>query len=114
MYVMGGKDNRQRILKSVHRFDPVANSWSVFAPLSVARWNFGAFVHGGRIYAVGGLNQRNEEITSMESYCAGSNRWSTVNDGELSYARNAFSVQILRLKVNTFDVLMAKAERAGK
>jgi N-acetylneuraminic acid mutarotase len=81
IYVMGGEGGRQGNLNSVYRFNPVANSWSVVAPLSVARAEFGAFVLGGCIYAVGGR--------SMESYCARSNRWSKVSNGELSYARNA-------------------------
>jgi kelch-like protein 1/4/5 len=106
IYVMGGEGNRQGILNSVFRFNPVANSWSVVTPLSVARAEFGTFVLGGRIYAVGG--------PSMESYYVGSNRWSKVSNGELSYARNALSAQTVRLNVNVLDMFMAKAEQARR
>jgi hypothetical protein len=112
IYVLGGVDSDGIIIGSVHRFDPVANLWSAVAPMSVARMVFRSFVLGGSIYAVGGLDGE-DRFSSMERYSVASNSWSEVDGGELGTARNCFGAVAVRLEVDLFDGLIAKAKNEG-
>jgi N-acetylneuraminic acid mutarotase len=113
IYVMGG-DNDVDVdsVNSVHRFDPVANLWSALAPMSVARRALGSFVLGGNIYAVGGYGG-GKWLSSMERYSVASDSLSEVLGGELSTAREYFGALVVRLEVDLFDSLIAKAMREG-
>jgi hypothetical protein len=49
----------------------------------------------------------------MERYCVTSDSWSEVSGGELSEGRNMFGASyVMRVEVDLFDSLMAKAKRA--
>jgi N-acetylneuraminic acid mutarotase len=109
IYVIGGTDEDDKSCTSVHRFDPLANLWSTVAPMSVARTVLGSFVMGGSIYAVGGYGIGNS-LSSMERDSVVSNSWSEVLGGELSTARYCFGVHVVRLEMNLFDSLIAKAK----
>jgi hypothetical protein len=109
IYVMGGKDFDDRVLRSVHRFDPVANLWSTVPPMSVARSGLRVFVLGGSMHVVGGYNGENR-LASMERYCVASDRWSGVRGGELGRARSALGAAVMRLEVELFDSLLSKAK----
>jgi hypothetical protein len=108
---MGGDGNDECTVGSVHRFNPVAKSWSAVAPMSVARSEFGAFVLGGSIYAVGSLDGE-QMMTSMERYCVASDTWSDVSGGKLCQSRYALCANVKRLEVDLFDSLIAKAKQA--
>jgi hypothetical protein len=111
IYVIGGKGGSGVIVSDVHRFDPVANSWSVRAPMSETRSGFGAFVLGGSIGAVGGWDG-SDALISMERYCVASDSWSSVSD--LSIERDALGAYVMRLEVEYFDSLIAKAKQARR
>jgi hypothetical protein len=108
IYLMGGWNCDGNTKSSVHRFDPVANSWSTVAPMSVARTSLRSFVVGGNIYAVGGFDDRNR-LSSMERYSVTSDSWSEVIGGKMSAARNNLEALVMRLEVDFFDSLIAKA-----
>ena len=109
IYVMGGKGDGEVIFSSVHRFDPAENSWRVVANLSIERAGLGAFVLGGSIYAVGGRDDENKRLTTVECYCITSDSWSPVIGGELGHARSALGVVVTRLEVGLLDSLITKA-----
>jgi hypothetical protein len=109
IYVLGGGDSDGIAVGSVHRFDPVANLWSAVAPMSVARWALGSFVLRGIIYAVGGFDKV-DLLSSMERYSVASDSWSEVVDKELGTARISFVAAGVRLEVDLFDSLIAKAK----
>jgi N-acetylneuraminic acid mutarotase len=115
IYVMGGDDNDDDVdsISSVHRFDPVANLWSAVAPMCIARRALGSFVLGGSIYAVGGIDGESKRLSSMERYSVASDSWAEVLGGELSTARAFFGALVMRLEVDLFDSLIAKAKSAG-
>jgi influenza virus NS1A-binding protein len=112
IYGIGGVGSDGNTMSSVHRFDPVANLWSALAPMSVARSTLRSFVLGGSIYAVGGFDGRNW-LSSMERYSVASDSWSEVDGGELGTARNAFCVYVVRLEMDLFASLIAKAKSEG-
>ena len=109
IFLVGGMNSDYAAVSSVHRFDPVANSWSAVAPMSVARSRCGAFVLGGSIYVVGGFNGVSR-VASMERYCIATDKWSDVRDGELCTARSSFGAHMVRLEMDLFDSLIAKAK----
>jgi hypothetical protein len=49
----------------------------------------------------------------MERYSVALNSWSEVLDGQLGTARDCFEALVVRLQVNLFDSLIAKAKRDG-
>jgi hypothetical protein len=112
IYVMGGGDSAGNIINSVHRFNPVANLWSKVAPMSAARTTLGTFVLGKSIYAVGGFDGE-DILASMERYSVASDSWSEVDGGELGTARNSFGAAVVRLQVDLFDSLIARAKSVG-
>jgi hypothetical protein len=109
IYMMGGIDEHYNTVSSVHRFDPLANIWSAVAPMSVARSMFGSFVLGGSIYAVGGFGG-GRGFSSMERYSLASDRWSKVIGGELNTVRECFGALVVRLEMDLFESLIAKAK----
>jgi N-acetylneuraminic acid mutarotase len=112
IYVMGGFDIDNYSNTSVHRFDPLANLWSAVAPMSVARTALGSFVLDGSIYAVGGFDGETV-LSSMERYSVALDSWSEVLGVELGMARDSFGALVLRLEVDLFDSLIAKAKSEG-
>jgi N-acetylneuraminic acid mutarotase len=112
IYVLGGVDSDNNYVSSVHRFDPVPNVWCAVAPMSVSRTALGSFVLGKSIYAVGGFDGE-KSLSSMERYSVASDSWSEVDDGELGSARGYFGAAVVRLEVDLFDSLIARAKSMG-
>jgi hypothetical protein len=110
IYVIGGEDEAGKSLRSVHRFDPAANMWSTVAPMSVARSMLGSFVMRGSIYAVSGYDGEDRRLFSMERYSVVSDTWSVVLGGKMGTARIGFGALVVRLEVDLFDSLIAKAK----
>jgi hypothetical protein len=112
IYIMGGWDSYVNTMSTVHRFDTVANLWSAVAPMSVARTSLRSFVLGGSIYAVGGYGG-GKRLSSMERYSVASDSWSEVLGGEIGQKRSTFGALVVRLEMDLFDSLIAKAKKEG-
>jgi hypothetical protein len=112
IYVMGGEDSDGSSINSLRCFDPVANLWSAMAPMIVARSSLGSFVLDGSIYAVGGFDG-GSRVSSMERYSVALDSWSEVIRGELGVARSSFGALVVRLEMDLFDSLIAKAKSVG-
>jgi hypothetical protein len=71
VYAIGGASPRLGIystLGSAEVFDPVTNSCTTKAPMPTSRGDLGAAVANGVLYAVGGYNQTNGVLTTVEAY----------------------------------------------
>jgi N-acetylneuraminic acid mutarotase len=112
IYVLGGSKSNNNHTSSVHRFDHVANVWSAVAPMSAPRMALGSFVLDGSIYVLGGFDGKHR-LFSMERYSVASDSWSDVDGGELGTARSTFCVHVVRLEVDLFNSLIAKAKSEG-
>jgi hypothetical protein len=110
---MGGLDSDLISSSLVDRFDPLGDLWSAVEPMSVARTLFGSFVLGGSIYAVGGFDEEDSKLSSVERYSVDLDSWSEVVGGELGTARSSFGAFVVRLEVGLFDSLIAKAKIEG-
>ena len=92
-------------LNSMLRYDPSSDTWSEVAPMSQARFNFGMFVAGSCIYAVGG--SFGSRLASMEKYEAESDRWSAACS--MAGPRSPFQTCVLTTQDNVFDAMIRRA-----
>src|SRR5690348_7010458 len=68
LYAIGGWNGNDGYLKSVERYDPVADHWSLVAEMRETRKHAAALAHNGRIYVAGGWNDVNGYVRSIECY----------------------------------------------
>ncbi|XP_069564032.1 uncharacterized protein [Brachyistius frenatus] len=77
LYVFGGKKyyGLGDTLNSVHRYNPLQNSWECLAEMQLKRSCFSVVVLYGKMYAIGGHCDP-DFIDSVERYCPSTNSWS--------------------------------------
>ena len=92
-------------VNSMLRYDPSSDTWSEVAPMSQARSDFGMFVAGSCIYAVGGFGDN--DLASMEKYEAESDRWSAACS--MAGSRFSFQTCVLTTQDNVFDAMIRRA-----
>ena len=63
-YAFGGY-NGEKMVTTVEVFDPRVCSWMMREPMKHARGYFGAVVIGGKIYAIGGLKDKEEILDTV-------------------------------------------------
>ncbi|KAK6135404.1 hypothetical protein DH2020_030858 [Rehmannia glutinosa] len=66
LYVMGGFC-RASAMKSVWRYDPIVNSWSEVAPMSIGRAYCKTGVLNNKLYVVGGVTRGRGGLTPLQS-----------------------------------------------
>jgi hypothetical protein len=113
IYVVGGMVGAKEIdiVRSVHKYDPAANSWSTVAPLLSPRFGLASFVLGGRLYAAGAYSGVHD-LTSVERYNVILDSWETLRGMELGSHCVDFCAQGMWLEVDLFDNLETKTRRA--
>jgi len=80
LYVFGGADyalNGGASTASVESYDPTTNTWTLRAPMPVARVDGAAVGSNGLIYVMGG-STTNAALASVVAYDPVANTWSTV------------------------------------
>ncbi|KNY29731.1 Kelch repeat-containing protein [Pseudobacteroides cellulosolvens] len=75
---------------NVLRYDPVNDKWETLAAMNIPRNNHCVGVANGKIYALGGQDERNEDniLDSIEEYDPSANKWTIKNpmpDKELQF-----------------------------
>ena len=96
LYAVGGHGGGH--LSSVERYDPGRDAWEAVAPLTLARFGAGVAALEGKLYAVGGSIEEDDEAEaqrrahSVERYDPASNAWEEV--APMATAR-AFAVALL-------------------
>lgn len=109
IYAIGGMSSNRvimsafevlRVVKSVHRFDPVRNAWSTVASLPIPRFGMECFVLGPNIYAVVGFNELGS-VSSVERFVVASGSWEAVITMELSEARAEFGAEVVRMEARS-------------
>jgi len=69
-------------LKSVECYDPIIDTWTSVAEMSVCRSSVGVGVMDSLIYAVGGINESGY-LKSVEVYKSSSGVWTYIADMHL-------------------------------
>ena len=83
-YAVTGGDNNVGHLSSAERYDPGTDAWEAVAPLTLARFGAGVAASKGKLYAVGGSIEEDDEAEaqrpahSVERYDPASNAWEEV------------------------------------
>lgn len=81
LYAVGGFGGASW-LRSLERFDPLTNQWTLLTPMSVARSSFGITVCNGRIYVVGGSDGVHM-LATVEKFNPRTNRWHSAQSMQL-------------------------------
>jgi uncharacterized repeat protein (TIGR01451 family) len=77
--VVGGYD-QSSVTATAQLFDPVTGTWSVTAPLAVARdWPSVAVLQDGRVLVAGGFDNNGNPLSSVEIYDPSKGTWSTAS-----------------------------------
>jgi len=76
IYVAGGSGGGMQ-QRELEVYDPVANTWTNLALMSVPRNHTGGGVINGKLYVVGGRDSANS-ATALEAYDPQSNTWTTL------------------------------------
>jgi hypothetical protein len=79
IYAVGGFDEDPKVLASVERYDPSADSWSRVSSMSNNRSRTTAAASGGYIFALGGYRDNNDPTSIVEKYDASADSWTTVS-----------------------------------
>lgn len=83
LYVVGGCFN-QSLQENIHpfgfRYNPRYNKWSTMAPMQTERCRFSLNEVNGRLYAIGGVNENDEEddYSECECYDPESDSWNSI------------------------------------
>jgi N-acetylneuraminic acid mutarotase len=77
-YVAGGASWSGRVTNRLDVYDPVSNTWSTLAPMSIKRNGAAAAVLGGKLYVIGRNNvSPGEPQGDVEAYNPATNTWTT-------------------------------------
>ena len=75
---MGGCTHSQRHLPDLICYSPATHKWTELTPMSVARSQIGVAVLDDRLYAVGGIDRKNQVLTVVECYSFEEDQWEAV------------------------------------
>ena len=96
LYAVGGFNGDDGNLSSVERYDPAVGAWEAVAPMALARFGAGVAALEGKLYAVGGGVEGEDEdevdSNSVERFDPATNTWEEVSP--MATAR-AFAVVLL-------------------
>ena len=82
---------------------PLANSadtqtpWTSMTPMPTARGAFGVAVVGGKIFAIGGLNENSQPISATEEYNPQTNEWTSKTP--MPTPRSGFAIAVYQNKI---------------
>jgi N-acetylneuraminic acid mutarotase len=71
--------------------------WTTLSPMSTPRGGFGVAAVGGKIYAIGGLNDNDQALSMTEAYNPQNNEWITM--APMPTPRSGFAVAIYQNKI---------------
>ena len=77
LFVIGGVDENDETLNSVHKYSPDTNLWQEVAPLNIARCDVGAVAGRNFLYAIGGYSEDGESDV-VESFDPERNSWRVI------------------------------------
>ncbi|KAK6044426.1 kelch repeat protein [Cooperia oncophora] len=77
LYALGGKDESERSLNSVEKYNPTTDQWTAVTPMNERRSNVGGGVVNKKLYAMGGYDGATKH-QSCEVFDPETNVWSTV------------------------------------
>jgi len=105
IFQVGGHDNASHALDTVECYDPILDTWTPVAKMSVAREGVGVGVLNGVLYAVGGKDG-SKTLSSVEAYSPSTGVWTAIMDMHKPRRRAGnFSYNNSKLVYETFFFL---------
>ena len=77
VYIIGGRSNRV-VSRQVVCYNRISDKWSRRADMLEERCQMSAGVINGELYAVGGVNQHDQMVSSVQKYNPDTNEWHLV------------------------------------
>ncbi|GEM_PF-4870529 len=96
VYLAGGSDASGLPLSTMEVYDPVTNTWTDKASMSVARGNLSLVELNGKLYAIGG-GTASGALNILEEYDPGLNSWTT--KAPMQTARQHFAAAALNERI---------------
>ncbi|GAB4840595.1 hypothetical protein Ancab_021367 [Ancistrocladus abbreviatus] len=81
LLVMAGftvSEGTASVSAAIYQYDSCLNSWSKFASMNVARYDFACAEVNGMVYVVGGYGVDGESLSSAEVYNPDTNKWTLI------------------------------------
>uniref|UniRef100_A0A669CLB9 Influenza virus NS1A binding protein a n=1 Tax=Oreochromis niloticus TaxID=8128 RepID=A0A669CLB9_ORENI len=91
MYAIGGAES-WNCLNTVERYNPENNTWTLIAPMNVARRGAAVAVHAGKLFVVGGFDGTHA-LRCVEMYDPARNDWKML--GSMTSSRSNAGVAML-------------------
>ncbi|XP_045445718.1 uncharacterized protein LOC123653779 [Melitaea cinxia] len=81
LYAIGGQDKKDRVLRSVERFDPKTGSWSEVRAMGTARMAAAVAKYRDYIWVAGGMTgeKRHPVCANVECYNSKTNQWTEIH-----------------------------------
>uniref|UniRef100_A0A8C4QWT1 Influenza virus NS1A binding protein a n=1 Tax=Eptatretus burgeri TaxID=7764 RepID=A0A8C4QWT1_EPTBU len=92
--IAAGGYNREDCLRTVERYEPSKNTWSMVAPMSAPRARFQMAALMDRLFVLGGSNGHSDELNAGEIYDPQADTWTAIS--ELGTSRCNAGVAALR------------------
>ena len=73
--VLGGQDKNEKILNDVFMYDYMAGKITVLPSMLEKRWGCCAVITGNTIVVMGGVNEKDENLESVECFTMGGSTW---------------------------------------
>ena len=82
---------------SVEVYDPATNKWTEKSAMKTPRFSFRTEIAGGKIFAIGGVNDQVNALPSVEEYDPSTDRWSPKKG--MNLARSGFQTALANGKI---------------
>lgn len=99
IYVLGGRDNKGEVKNEVVSWNRQRNRWEEQKEMKEEREGLTAVVLDGRLYAIGGLGEDDDQETflrSVEYLEEDKEEWKISEDWRLDFARASFATVVVR------------------
>jgi kelch-like protein 18 len=78
LYALGGQLDGSTIYSTVEAYDPITDTWTTKAPMTIARQLEGVGVLNDQIYAAGGQNNSSGPLATAEAYNPRTDTWTAI------------------------------------
>ena len=78
LFIFSASFMRNKLVKTLYRYDPRSDSWTTVSAISRPRDAVGLCGLGDRLYAVGGCDDDQRYVAVVECYDTLNNRWTPV------------------------------------
>lgn len=98
LYIYGGTDSKWHALASCEVYDETTKKSTDISPMLIKRTRFRLAAHNGKLYAIGGYDEKNQLVDYMEEYCPLKNEWKFSSPMPHMRKGNFYSAGVLKIE----------------